>query len=130
MRKYHLPSGQLMHMVKKECGQIRDLALTPQYAEGDDGWIMAGVTNDGLLSLWDYESSHEYCRMRLPAVKGSLESETGLLCCEFDNTGSILLAAGYDKAVKVLRLRDEDTPESRPIKGFVAPEVYMSLDKE
>lgn len=66
--------------------------------------------DNGTLLLWDWRSGSNFQRIHAAVQPGSLDSESGVFACVFDQSESRLITAEADKTIKVYR--EDDTAVS------------------
>lgn len=59
------------------------------------------------MGFWDWKSGHQFQRLDSLVQPGSLESEAGIFCAEFDKTGLRLITGEADKTIKIWKEDDE-----------------------
>lgn len=62
------------------------------------------------MHLWDWRTGYNFQRVHAAVQPGSLDSESGIFACAFDQSESRLLTAEADKTIKVYR--EDDTAVS------------------
>lgn len=80
-----------------------------------DGVLFSGGDN-GSLRFWDYKTGYNFQTAESIVQPGSLESENGIFCSAFDQSGARLITGEADKSIKIWREDPEATPETHPIK--------------
>lgn len=63
--------------------------------------------DNGTMHLWDWRTGYNFQRVHAAVQPGSLDSESGIFACAFDQSESRLLTAEADKTIKVYR--EDDT---------------------
>ena len=53
------------------------------------------------MGFWDWKSGHQFQRLDSLVQPGSLDSEAGIFCAEFDKTGLRLITGEADKTIKI-----------------------------
>lgn len=66
--------------------------------------------DNGTMHLWDWRTGYNFQRVHAAVQPGSLDSESGIFACAFDQSESRLLTAEADKTIKVYR--EDDTAVS------------------
>ncbi|KAH0501969.1 Pleiotropic regulator 1 [Microtus ochrogaster] len=64
------------------------------------------------MHLWDWRTGHNFQRVHAAVQPGSLDSESGIFACAFDQSESRLLTAEADKTIKVYREDETATEET------------------
>lgn len=59
------------------------------------------------MHLWDWRTGYNFQRIHAAVQPGSLDSESGIFACTFDQSESRLITAEADKTIKVYR--EDDT---------------------
>ncbi|KAF9339166.1 pre-mRNA-splicing factor prp46 [Linnemannia elongata] len=67
------------------------------------------------MGFWDWKSGHQFQRLDSLVQPGSLDSEAGIFCAEFDKTGLRLITGEADKTIKIWKEDDQATPETHPL---------------
>lgn len=62
------------------------------------------------MHLWDWRTGYNFQRVHAAVQPGSLDSESGIFACAFDQSESRLLTAEADKTIKVYK--EDDTAVS------------------
>lgn len=104
VRKFKLP----------ECQYLQDLQFWDNHnvvEEGNlivntmcnspDGVVFAGCEG-GKFAFWDWQSGEMFQNDIQVPVPGSLDSEGGIICSTFDQSGERLITGNVDKSVRVL----------------------------
>lgn len=73
--------------------------------------VIFGGCNDGKFGFWNWESGTMFQNDIQKAVPGSLNSENGILCSLFDNTGSRLITGNVDKSIRIWNCDDFENVE-------------------
>ncbi|CCK72249.1 mRNA splicing protein PRP46 KNAG_0J01680 [Huiozyma naganishii CBS 8797] len=108
VRSWRLPEGSLLtNFQSQSTGVINTLSIN------DDNVMFAGGDN-GVLSFYEYKSGHLYQQTSTQEVRGSLESERGVLTSTFDATGLRLITGEVDKSIKIWRHVEDATEENQP----------------
>ncbi|GJQ13283.1 hypothetical protein GpartN1_g5074.t1 [Galdieria partita] len=108
IKTFLFPNGELLRNFYGHNTIVNSLAINE-----DDVLVSAG--DDGSLVFWDYGAAHEFFRTNTIGQPGSLESETGIFTCCFDQTGSRLVTGEADKTIKVWKEDENATEETHPI---------------
>lgn len=74
--------------------------------------------------MWDWRTGYNFQRIHAAVQPGSLDSESGIFACMFDNSESRLITAEADKTIKVYK--EDDTAVSRAL----ASEAGVGLNAE
>lgn len=108
IRSWKLPEGVLLtNFQSTGTGIINSLSIN------HDDVLFAGGDN-GYLSFYDYKSGHKYQSLLTTEIPGSLESERGILCSNFDQSGLRLITGETDKSIKIWKQDEGATEESDP----------------
>ncbi|XP_044530063.1 pleiotropic regulator 1-like [Gracilinanus agilis] len=99
IKQWKLPDGNFIQNLSGHKAIINTLALSSK------GVLVSGDDN-GTLCLWDWKSGHNFQRLHSAAQPGSLDYESGISECVFDQSESRLLTAEADKTVKVYQEDD------------------------
>ena len=57
--------------------------------------------DDGSMLMWDWKTGHCFQKLQTIVQPGSLESEAGIFCTQFDQTGCRLITCEADKSIKI-----------------------------
>lgn len=57
--------------------------------------------------MWDWRTGYNFQRIHAAVQPGSLDSESGIFACTFDNSESRFITAEADKTIKVYK--EDDT---------------------
>lgn len=68
---------------------------------------MSVLADNGTMHLWDWRTGYNFQRVHAAVQPGSLDSESGIFACVFDQSESRLLTAEADKTIKVYK--EDDT---------------------
>lgn len=68
------------------------------------------VADNGTIHMWDWRTGYNFQRIHAAVQPGSLDSESGIFACKFDNSESRLICAEADKTIKVYK--EDDTAVS------------------
>ena len=71
------------------------------------------VADNGTIHMWDWRTGYNFQRIHAAVQPGSLDSESGIFACKFDNSESRLITAEADKTIKVYK--EDDTAVSYTI---------------
>ncbi|KAA8594612.1 hypothetical protein FQN60_011747 [Etheostoma spectabile] len=73
------------------------------------------TSDNGTIHLWDWRTGYNFQRIHAAVQPGSLDSESGIFACMFDNSESRLITAEADKTIKVYKEDDTATEETHPV---------------
>lgn len=76
------------------------------------------------MHLWDWRTGYNFQRVHAAVQPGSLDSESGIFACAFDQSESRLLTAEADKTIKVYK--EDDTAVSSVLHRYFKVE-YISF---
>lgn len=62
--------------------------------------------DNGTMHMWDWRTGYNFQRIHAAVQPGSLDSESGIFACVFDNSESRLITAEADKTIKVYKEDD------------------------
>ncbi|KAG0209127.1 pre-mRNA-splicing factor prp46 [Mortierella sp. NVP41] len=69
--------------------------------------VMFTGADNGAMGFWDWKLGRQFQRLDLLVQPGSLDSEAGIFCAEFDNTGLCLITEEADKTKQDLEGGDQ-----------------------
>ncbi len=75
-------------------------SLSPYTYQGDNG----------SMYFWDYKTGYNFQTAVTKPQSGSLESENGIFCSTFDQTGMRLITGEADKSIKMWKEDENATP--------------------
>lgn len=67
------------------------------------------------MFFWDYKTGYNFQTTETLAQSGSLDSEAGIYCASFDNTGLRLITGEADKSIKVWKEDETASKETHPL---------------
>lgn len=70
------------------------------------------------MHLWDWRTGYNFQRVHAAVQPGSLDSESGIFACVFDQSESRLLTAEADKTIKVYKEDDTAVRQSVSFMSF------------
>ncbi|EPY76547.1 hypothetical protein CB1_001413020 [Camelus ferus] len=111
IKQWKFPDGSFIQNLSGHNAIINTLTVN------SDGVLVSGADN-GTMHLWDWRTGYNFQRVHAAVQPGSLDSESGIFACAFDQSESRLLTAEADKTIKVYR---EDDTAARD--GGAEPEV-------
>jgi len=109
VKYWKCPRGEFMRNALDAPGGIINTMAVNQ-----DGVQACGLDN-GYMHFLDWKTGFKFQEIRAPPQPGSLDSESGIFACAFDQTGSRLITAEADKTVKIWKEDPTATEESHPI---------------
>lgn len=62
--------------------------------------------DNGTIHMWDWRTGYNFQRIHAAVQPGSLDSESGIFACVFDQSESRLITAEADKTIKVYKEDD------------------------
>ncbi|PWN32397.1 WD40 repeat-like protein [Meira miltonrushii] len=95
IKTWRCPEGTLMNNMTHE-SIVNTLSVNP------DGVLFSGG-DDGSMKFFDYDSGVPFQSSLDIPQPGSLDSEAGIFCSSFDQTGTRLLTGGADKTIKMYK---------------------------
>ncbi|XP_001375689.2 pleiotropic regulator 1 isoform X2 [Monodelphis domestica] len=108
IKQWKFPDGNFIQNLSGHNAIINTLAVN------SDGVLVSGADN-GTMHLWDWRTGYNFQRVHAAVQPGSLDSESGIFACAFDQSESRLLTAEADKTIKVYREDDSATEETHPV---------------
>ncbi|KAG0267387.1 pre-mRNA-splicing factor prp46 [Actinomortierella ambigua] len=115
IKQWKCPEGQFMRNFEgPDDGVAGGGGIVNALAVNADNVMFSGADN-GSMGFWDWKSGHRFQRLDSLVQPGSLESEAGIFCAEFDKTGLRLITGEADKTIKIWKEDDQATPETHPL---------------
>ncbi|KAH8919514.1 WD40 repeat-like protein [Atractiella rhizophila] len=96
IKKWKCPEGAFVHNFSGHDAIINTVSVN------EEGVFFSGGDN-GSISLWDYGTGLPFQTFNDIPQPGSLDSEAGIFCSTFDQTGTRLITGGADKTIKVYK---------------------------
>uniref|UniRef100_A0A8C5Q892 Pleiotropic regulator 1 n=1 Tax=Leptobrachium leishanense TaxID=445787 RepID=A0A8C5Q892_9ANUR len=108
IKQWRFPDGNFIQNLPGHNAIINTLAVN------SDGVLVSGADN-GTMHLWDWRTGYNFQRIHAAVQPGSLDSESGIFACTFDQSESRLITAEADKTIKVYKEDETATEETHPI---------------
>ncbi|XP_068845775.1 pleiotropic regulator 1 isoform X1 [Capricornis sumatraensis] len=108
IKQWKFPDGSFIQNLSGHNAIINTLTVN------SDGVLVSGADN-GTMHLWDWRTGYNFQRVHAAVQSGSLDSESGIFACAFDQSESRLLTAEADKTIKVYKEDDTATEETHPV---------------
>nr|XP_033796969.1 pleiotropic regulator 1 isoform X2 [Geotrypetes seraphini] len=108
IKQWKFPDGNFIQNLSGHNAIINTLAVN------SDGVLVSGADN-GTMHLWDWRTGYNFQRVHAAVQPGSLDSESGIFSCTFDQSESRLITAEADKTIKVYKEDDTATEETHPV---------------
>ncbi|KAJ1216336.1 hypothetical protein NDU88_003939 [Pleurodeles waltl] len=108
IKQWKFPDGNFIQNLSGHNAIINTLAVN------SDGVLVSGADN-GTMHLWDWRTGYNFQRIHAAVQPGSLDSESGIFACTFDQSESRLITAEADKTIKVYKEDDTATEETHPV---------------
>jgi pleiotropic regulator 1 len=108
IKRWQLPAGRFLHNLAQPPQEEADTARSTIWncvSINADGVAAAG-SDSGTVAFYDWPSGSLINSVGAAVQPGSLECEAGILCCSFDQTGTLLFTGDVDKSIKVYRESD------------------------
>ncbi|KAJ2697168.1 pre-mRNA-splicing factor prp46 [Coemansia sp. IMI 209128] len=109
IKQWRCPKGEFVQNFDEGDGSIVN-----SLAVNSDGVVFSGADN-GSMRFYDWRSGHCFQKTETIVQPGSLDSEAGIFCSTFDQTGFRLITGEADKTIKIWKEDDEATEDSHPI---------------
>ncbi|KAJ1924033.1 pre-mRNA-splicing factor prp46 [Coemansia sp. S17] len=109
VKQWRCPKGEFVHNFDQGNGSIIN-----SLAVNSDGVVFSGADN-GSMRFCDRKGGHCFQETETIVQPGSLDSEAGIFCSTFDQTGFRLITGEADKTIKIWKEDDEATEDSHPI---------------
>lgn len=111
IRKFKLPGCEYLQDLQfwndHNVIEKGNLIINTMCNNENDGILFAGCDN-GKFAFWDWESGQMFQNDIQVPVPGSLDSENGILCSTFDQSGDRLITGNTDKSVRIWNKVIED----------------------
>ncbi|KAK5815876.1 WD40-repeat-containing domain protein [Linnemannia elongata] len=114
IKQWKCPEGQFMRNFEGPEGVTGGGGIVNAMAVNADNVMFTGADN-GAMGFWDWKSGHQFQRLDSLVQPGSLDSEAGIFCAEFDKTGLRLITGEADKTIKIWKEDDQATPDTHPL---------------
>lgn len=108
IKQWACPEGQLLGTSDSPTAVINTLGVNV------DNVLFSGADN-GTMAFYDWKSGHKFQSLESQVQPGSLESEAGIFCSQFDRTGLRLITGEADKTIKVWRQDENASEENTPL---------------
>uniref|UniRef100_A0A8C5E0W0 Pleiotropic regulator 1 n=1 Tax=Gouania willdenowi TaxID=441366 RepID=A0A8C5E0W0_GOUWI len=108
IKQWTFPDGKFIQNLSGHNAIINTLAVN------SDGVLVSGADN-GTIHMWDWRTGYNFQRIHAAVQPGSLDSESGIFACMFDNSEGRLITAEADKTIKVYKEDESATEESHPV---------------
>ncbi|KAK7161829.1 hypothetical protein R3I94_004489 [Phoxinus phoxinus] len=108
IKQWKFPDGNFIQNLSGHNAIINTLAVN------SDGVLVSGADN-GTIHMWDWRTGYNFQRIHAAVQPGSLDSESGIFACVFDQSESRLITAEADKTIKVYKEDETATEESHPV---------------
>jgi len=105
IKKWNFPEGNFVQNLEGHNAIVNTLSIN------HDNVLFSGGDN-GSMYFWDWKSGYNFQKMETTAQPGSLDSEAGILCSTFDQTGTRLITGEADKTIKIWK-EDENAYNDR-----------------
>ncbi|KAJ3222836.1 pre-mRNA-splicing factor prp46 [Clydaea vesicula] len=109
IKQWKCPKGDFIQNFEGQNSIINTMSVS------NDDVLFSGGDN-GSMFFWDYKTAYNFQTAETVAQPGSLDSESGIFCSTFDNTGLRLITGEADKTIKIWKEDENATEESHPIK--------------
>ncbi|KAG4090104.1 WD40 repeat-like protein [Neocallimastix lanati (nom. inval.)] len=94
IKQWNFPEGNFVQNLEGHNAIVNTLSIN------HDNVLFSGGDN-GSMYFWDWKSGYNFQKMETTAQPGSLDSEAGILCSTFDQTGTRLITGEADKTIKI-----------------------------
>lgn len=108
IKQWRCPDGNFIQNLEGHKTLVNTLSINSDN-------VMVSGGDDGTLFFWDWRTGYNFQRYQAPTQSGSIESEAGIFCSTFDQSGSRLITGEADKTIKVFKEDDTATEETHPI---------------
>ncbi|KAJ3114091.1 pre-mRNA-splicing factor prp46 [Physocladia obscura] len=108
IKQWKFPRGDFIQNLSGHNSIVNTLSIN------QDNVMFSGGDN-GSMYFWDYKTGYNFQTAEAAAQPGSLDSENGIFCSTFDQTGTRLITGEGDKTIKVWKEDERATPETHPV---------------
>ncbi|KAJ3291949.1 pre-mRNA-splicing factor prp46 [Rhizoclosmatium sp. JEL0117] len=108
IKQWKCPRGDFIQNLAGHNSIVNTLAIN------QDNVMFSGGDN-GSMYFWDYKTGYNFQTAEAAAQPGSLDSENGVFCSTFDQTGLRLITGEGDKTIKIWKEDERATPETHPV---------------
>ena len=108
MKVWKCPEGEFLRNISGHHSIINDVAINQDN-------VLVSCADDGSMKFWDWKSGYNFQTMESKPQPGSISSEAGIFCAEFDKSSLRLITGECDKTIKIWKEDEEATEETHPV---------------
>lgn len=108
LKVWKCPEGEFIRNVSGHNAIINDMAISQDN-------VMVSCADDGSMYFWDWKSGYNFQQIYSKPQPGSISSEAGVYCAEFDRSSLRLITGECDKTIKIWKEDEEATEETHPV---------------
>ncbi|KAJ3070194.1 pre-mRNA-splicing factor prp46 [Podochytrium sp. JEL0797] len=108
IKQWKCPRGEFIQNLAGQNSIVNTLSIN------QDNVMFSGGDN-GSMYFWDWKTGYNFQTAEAAAQPGSLDSENGIFCSSFDQTGLRLITGEGDKTIKIWKEDERATPETHPV---------------
>ncbi|KAJ3030927.1 UNVERIFIED_CONTAM: pre-mRNA-splicing factor prp46 [Siphonaria sp. JEL0065] len=108
IKQWKCPRGEFIQNLAGHNAVVNTLAIN------QDNVCFSGGDN-GSMYFWDYKTGYNFQTAETAVQPGSMDSENGIFCSAFDQTGLRLITGEGDKTIKIWKEDERATPETHPV---------------
>jgi len=108
MKVWKCPEGEFLRNVSGHNSILNDVAINQDN-------VLVSCADDGSMNFWDWKSGYNFQQIHSKPQPGSISSEAGIFCAEFDKSSLRLITGECDKTIKIWKEDEEATEETHPV---------------
>lgn len=108
LKVWKCPEGEFLRNVSGHNAIVNDIAINQDN-------VMVSCADDGSMYFWDWKSGYNFQQIYSKPQPGSISSEAGVYCAEFDRSSLRLITGECDKTIKIWKEDEEATEETHPV---------------
>jgi len=109
LKVWKCPEGRFIRNISGHTAIVNALALNREN-------VLVSGGDNGSLMFWDWKTGYNFQQLETIPQPGSLDSESGIYCLQYDRTGSRLITAEADKTIKIYKEDETATKLTHPVK--------------
>lgn len=108
IKVWKCPEGEFLRNVSGHNAILNDVAISHDN-------VMVTCGDDGSMFFWDWKSGYNFQQIYSKPQPGSISSEAGVYCAEFDRSSLRLITGECDKTIKIWKEDEDATEETHPV---------------